>query len=242
MPLAAGGRWSRWPPRWRRVTSASTRARTGEEVRGPAGRCCRGSVPWTSPVLHHEIGRCSIRTCSCGDVGVVRALGLLTWSPTVSPTGGGALAAVALVRDAPPVGRARIGSRPPGRAVSELGIEADDVGDKSVLGGRSGDADLVRHRGTRRCWRDPADRVTNDASIDGLYLLDAGSVPPLSGRGWTRRGGPVSTAGGPGQTARNYFGGEARGLRTLPLGPRGTAPFQLAGVGGAQPDPVRCRR
>ena len=46
-----------------------------------------------------------------GDVGVVRALrSAADGVADGSPDGGGALAAVALVRDAPPVGRARIGA------------------------------------------------------------------------------------------------------------------------------------
>ncbi len=50
-----------------------------------------------------------------GDVGVVRALRLADGVADGIADGDGALAAVALLRDSPPVGRARIGARPPGR-------------------------------------------------------------------------------------------------------------------------------
>ena len=181
-----------------------------------------GIGPWT-------VGYIGMRALSDpdafppGDAGVLRALRLLGHGGETGRgrRGGAGLAAVALVRGAPPVGNTRI--RHQGR------------------GDRFMNTPFVPAAGTLPTCYDIVDSpigrlllTGNDQALTGLYMLDTGGHPAAVRADWTRRPGGFNRAA---EQLAEYFAG-SRTEFDLALAPS-RQPVPARGLGGARPDPLR---
>src|ERR1700733_8980867 len=225
----AAGHWSRWLRRWRPVTSASIRVRTG---RRPTPGWSRFPGSGRGPPDTSGCGRCPTRMCSCPETSAWygRCGGSRGRCQRRSAGGRGARTRLTIcgpLSSWASTARSAAGMKPCRQELLTISLT---VSNNAKRGNDVMTSPFLPAGPATPTWYDivdsPVGRILltgDERALGGLYLLDAGDRSASVRPEWTRREGLFPTASG--QLAE-YFAG-TRTEFDVPLAPRGT-PFQLA--------------